>query len=89
VQMFNEGGEVRLFDRLGFDAAFYGEVISGPVRPNLMYMTRFENKVARDAHWKAFGDDAEWKTISAKPEYQNNVSHIDITFLRPTVYSAL
>lgn len=87
VHMFNEGGEVVLFDRLGFNAVFYGEVLAGSHMPNLMYMTTFENKAERDAHWKSFGDDAEWKKLSSMPEYQKNVSHIDIFFLRPTAYS--
>lgn len=88
VGMFN-AGEVQLFDRLGFNAVFYGQVIAGSHMPNLMYMTSFENQASREEHWKAFGSDPEWKTMSAKPEYQNNVSHIDITFLRPTGYSKL
>lgn len=87
VHMFNEGGEIALFKRLDFNAIFYAEVISGGHMPNLMYMTSFENKMARDAHWKAFGADPEWKKLSSMPEYQNNVSHIDITFLRPAAYS--
>ena len=87
IQMFNEGGEISLFKRLGFNAIFYAEVISGSHMPNLMYMTSFENKTERDAHWKKFGDDPEWKRLSALPEYQHNVSHIDITFLRPADYS--
>jgi hypothetical protein len=88
VEMFN-AGEVTLFDRLGFNAVFYGQVIAGCRMPNLMYMTSFENKAARDEHWKAFGNDPEWKTMSSDPKYKNNVSHIDITFLRPTAYSKL
>jgi hypothetical protein len=87
IQMFNEGGEITLFKRLGFNAIFYAEVISGSHMPNLMYMTSFENKAERDAHWKKFGDDPEWKRLSALPEYQHNVSHNDITFLRPADYS--
>jgi hypothetical protein len=87
VQMFNEGGEITLFKRLGFNAVFYAEAITGDVLPNLMYMTCFENKADRDAHWKTFGADPEWKKISSMPEYQHNVSHIDIIFLRPTAYS--
>ena len=55
--------------------------------PNLMYMTSFENKTDRDAHWKTFSNDSAWKKLSAMPEYQNNVSHIDIRFLYPTDYS--
>jgi NIPSNAP len=89
VKMFNEGGEIALFKRLNFNAIFYGEVISGSNMPNLMYMTSFENKADRDAHWKAFGEDPEWKKLSAMPEYQHNVSHIDIFFLQPASYSDL
>jgi hypothetical protein len=87
VQMFNEGDEIGLFKRLNFNAIFYGSVIAGSKMPNLMYMTSFENKADRDEHWKAFGNDSYWKKLSAMPEYQNNVSHIDITFLYPTDYS--
>lgn len=88
VDMFNRG-EVQLFDRLGFNAVFYGQVIAGGRMPNLMYITSFDNKTSRDEHWKAFGGDPEWKTMSANPIYKNNVSKIDITFLKPTAYSKL
>lgn len=87
VHMFNEGDEIGLFKKLNFNAVFYSEVVSGPRMPNLMYMTTFENKADRDAHWKAFGESPEWKKLSSMPEYQHNVSHIDIYFLRPTAYS--
>lgn len=87
VQMFNEGDEIGLFKRLDFNAVFYSEVIAGDKMPNLMYMTSFENMADRDEHWKAFGSDPYWKKLSAMPEYKNNVSHIDIIFLRPADYS--
>ena len=87
VKMFNEGDEIGLFKRLHFNAAFYGEVIAGGKMPNLMYMTCHENKTSRDANWKAFVDDPFWKKLSGMPEYQHNVSHIDISFLYPTEYS--
>lgn len=87
VKMFNDGDEIGLFERLGFNAVFYGEVIAGCHMPNLMYMTTFDDKKSRDAHWKSFVDDPVWKELSADPQYQNNVSHIDIVFLRPAEYS--
>jgi len=87
VKMFNDGNEVGLFNRLGFNAVFYASVIAGSHMPNLMYMTTFNNKADRDKHWEAFSADAEWKTLVAKPEYQNNVSHADIIFLHPADYS--
>lgn len=86
IDMFHNG-EFELFDKLDFNAVFYGEVISGPKMPNLMYMTTFANQESRDAHWKAFFASPEWKVLSAKPEFKNNVSKNDILFLTPTEYS--
>ncbi|HEX6225305.1 MAG TPA: NIPSNAP family protein [Chryseolinea sp.] len=89
VKMFNDGDEVGLFKRLGFNAVFYGEVIAGSRMPNLMYMTTFPNKASRDEHWKAFSADPQWVSLKSMGEYQNNVSKIDIYFLHPTDYSDL
>jgi hypothetical protein len=87
VKMFNDGNEVALFKRLGFNAVFYAEVLAGSHMPNLMYMTTFNNKADRDKHWDTFSNDPEWKTLVAKKEFQNNVSKADILFLHPTAYS--
>jgi hypothetical protein len=87
VQMFNEGGEVVLFKRLNFNAIFYAEVIAGGSMPNLIYMTSFENMADRDAHWKTFGADPEWKKLSSDPIYQHNVSKSDIVFMKAASYS--
>lgn len=87
VDMFNAGGEIKLFNRLAFNAVFYGEVISGDKMPNLMYMTTFADQESREAHWKNFVDSPEWKELTAMEKYKNNISHIDITFLYPTDYS--
>lgn len=87
IDMFNNGGEIKLFDRLNFNAVFYGEIISGNKMPNLMYMTTFENKEKRDELWKAFFSSPEWKVLSAETKYKNNVSKADIFFLTPTAYS--
>jgi hypothetical protein len=85
--MFNNGDEIGLFKRLGFNGVFYSEVIAGPRMPNLMYMTTFENMGERESHWKAFSNDPQWKKLTGLPIYQNNVQHADIIFLRPTDYS--
>src|SRR4051794_19268009 len=69
IRMFNEGGEVTLFRRLDFHAVFYAEVLACSHMPNLMYMTSFENIAQRDAHWKTFSADPEWKRLSSLPEY--------------------
>ncbi|MEP6710919.1 MAG: NIPSNAP family protein [Ferruginibacter sp.] len=89
VRMFNEGGEIALFKKLGFNAVFYAKVLSGSKMPNLMYLTSFENMIEHDAHWKAFGNSPEWKALTVMPEYENNVSvsRIDSILMHPTDYS--
>ncbi len=87
VKMFNDGDEVSLFKRLGFNAVFYADVISGGRMPNLMYMTSFANIAIHDEKWKSFRDDPQWKRLSGMEEYQHNVSKINIYLLYPTDYS--
>ena len=87
VAMFNEGGEVALFEDLGFNAVFYAEVISGDRMPNLMYMTTFPNMDTRNAKWKSFGDSPVWKEISGMEKFQNNMNKLDSFLLYPTEYS--
>ncbi|MBV9989011.1 MAG: NIPSNAP family protein [Chitinophagaceae bacterium] len=89
VEMFNEGGEVALFKRLNFNAVFYAEVIAGSHMPNLMYMTSFNDRADRDAHWKTFGADPEWVKLKDLPQYLNTVSKNDTMLLHPTEFSEL
>jgi hypothetical protein len=89
VEMFNEGGEIRLFKELDFNPVFYGEVISGATMPNLMYMTTFSNEASQKEHWNAFGSHPSWNAMKDNPKYQNNVSAIERFLLHPTDYSDL
>jgi hypothetical protein len=91
VKMFNDGGEIKLFKKLDFQAIFYADVLVGSRMPNLMYMIAFSSLSARDDHWKSFGSSSEWKKLSTDPAYQNNisVSHIDSIIMRRTPYSDL
>ena len=85
IKQFNEAGEITIFKNLNFNAVFYGEVISGPKMPNLMYMTTFNNKTEHDKLWVDF--NKEYAPIRVLPEYQHNVSKNTITFLHPADYS--
>jgi len=87
VHMFNEGGEIKLFDELQFNAVFYADVLFGSKMPNLMYMTSFDNIDSRNQHWKAFGESATWKKLVAMPFYQNNMSALHSQLMRSTPYS--
>lgn len=86
ISQFNNG-ELDIFSRLGFNTVFCGQVKAGAKLPSMMYMTSFENKTERDAHWKAFSADSAWKTLNALPEYAHNFLRADIYLLHPTDYS--
>ena len=60
IEMFNQGGEIDLFKSLNFNAVFYGEVLVGSHKPNLMYMTTFADMESHDEHWKAFTTHPDW-----------------------------
>ena len=88
ISQFNNG-ELDIFKRLGFNTVFCGQVKAGGKLPSMMYMTSFENKTERDAHWKAFSADPAWKTLNALPEYAHNFLRADIYLLHPTTYSEI
>lgn len=87
VDMFTKGDEIGIFNKLGFNPVFFARVIAGSRMPNLMYMTTFEDRASRDAHWKAFGSDPAWNKLKVMPEYQNNMNPPVIYFLQPKEYS--
>lgn len=89
VEMFNEGGESEIFKKIGANAVFYGEVLSGSEMPNLMYMTSYENMKANEECWKTFRDHPDWKKLSGMEEYKNTVSKINKYMLYPAEYSDL
>jgi hypothetical protein len=62
-------------------------VVTGINIPNLMYITTFENKEDRDAHWKSFVDSPVWDKLKSDPKYQHNVSKNTQYYLYPTEYS--
>jgi hypothetical protein len=91
IEMFNSAGEIDIFKKAGARPVFFGETMIGERRPNLTYMLCFDNMEGHDAHWKAFGNDPDWKRIKAIPEYSDAVliSKITRTFLTPMSYSQI
>jgi hypothetical protein len=88
LKMFN-AGEVPIFRRAGLTPVFFGETVVGAKMPSLTYMLSLPDMSARDAAWGKFGQDSEWKTLSADPQYRDNVSAISDSILQPTSYSQL
>ena len=89
IEMFNEGGEIAIFKKTGLQPVFFGETLIGPMMPNLTYMLVFENMADRDAKWKVFGADPDWKKLRSDPAYRDTVSNITDIILRPAPYSQI
>ena len=90
VEMFHKG-EFEIFQKAGFDQVFYGDTLIGPRMPNLTYMIGFPSLAERDAKWKAFFDDPDWKKLSGSPRFnfESIVTNVDNLILSPTSYSQI
>jgi hypothetical protein len=87
IHMFNEGGEMKIFESIGSNAVFYGQVLLGSQKPRLMYMTTYADMKSHDNHWKAFGELPGWKKLSSMEEYKNTTTKTKAFLLHPTDYS--
>jgi hypothetical protein len=89
IEMFNEGGEIALFDQLGLRSVFFGQTLVGQRQPNLVYMTVHADMAAREKVWADFRVSEGWKKLSGDPAFANTVSAITVVFLQPERYSQI
>lgn len=91
IEMFNEGGEIAIFQKTGLDPVFFGEALYGEKMPNLTYMLGFDNMDASKAAWKTFVSSPEWKALKAIPEYADKAILCGITniYLKPAPCSQI
>jgi hypothetical protein len=89
IEMFEAGGELALFRRVGLNTVFFGRDLVGGGLPCLTYMVVFADAAAREKAWAAFRDHPEWAKMRDDPRYADTVSRIDSALLRPTDYSQL
>jgi hypothetical protein len=91
IEMFEKGGEIALFRRVGLTPVFFGRNVIGSGLPSLTYMLVFEDLAAREKAWGAFGRDPEWTKLSTTPGYTNAeiLTNIHNVLLRPTDYSQI
>jgi hypothetical protein len=87
IEMFNEGGEIAIFQSIGANPVFYAKVILGSLMPRLIYMTTYADMKSHDEHWTAFRNSDGWKKLSAMEEYKNTTSKTKAFLLHPTSYS--
>ena len=78
---------VKLFEKHGITNIGYWTPLDNPDRL-LIYVLAYPSREARDASWKAFMDDDDWKAAKAASEKDGKlVTKVDQTFLHTTDYS--
>jgi hypothetical protein len=87
IEMFNEGGEIAIFQSIGANPVFYAKVILGSQMPRLIYMTTYADMKSHDEHWTAFRNSEGWKKLSSMEEYKNTTSKTRPFLLHPASYS--
>ncbi|MDR1525837.1 MAG: NIPSNAP family protein, partial [Tannerella sp.] len=88
VKMFNKD-EIDLFDKVAINSVLYGEILSGPDMPALLYLTWYKDEKTRGEAWEQFRNHPDWKRMSALPEYAHTATNNQSIFLSPMPYSQL
>lgn len=81
---------LRLFAKHGMrNVAFWNELPSKDApEGRMIFILAYPSKEAREASWKAFVEDPEWKDVAAKSEANGKiVSRVENLFMTMTDYS--
>ncbi len=91
IEMFENGGEIDIFRRVGLAPVFFARNLVGPALPSLTYMLAFADVAAREKNWAIFREDPAWVKLRSTPGFSNAeiLSNINNVLLRPTDYSQI
>jgi hypothetical protein len=91
IEMFEAGGEIAIFRRVGIAPVFFGRNVIGPALPSVTYMVVFPDMAGRDKGWTAFREDPAWVKLRGTAGYTNAeiLTSTHNVLLRPTEYSQL
>ena len=81
----------KLFVKHGMELIGYWTPADAPESANtLVYILAYPSREAREASWKAFQADPDWKTARAESEKDGRlVEKVESKFLNPTDYSPI
>ena len=78
---------LRIFEKHGMTNIGYWEPVDN-TENKLVYLLAYPSKEARDASWKAFGADPEWKQVAQASEANGKlVAKVETMYLETTDYS--
>jgi hypothetical protein len=85
------GPEIQIFHRSGVFPILYSSTLIGPMKPNLVYLTPFDDLAAREKAWGKFGADPEWVKVRAESVAKSGQisSVIQISLFKAAAYSPL
>lgn len=86
VSMFNTE-EIALFDKVKINSVLYGDIISGPNLPAIMYLTWYKDEETRSKVWADFVAHDDWKRMSKLPRYAHTATRNQSIFLTPLPFS--
>jgi len=89
IEMFNTGGELTIFRKVGMDPVFFGQSLVGSKLPNITYMLGFDDMAAKKKGWDTFRDDPDWKKLKSNPYFKDTVSNITNIMLLPAECSQI
>jgi len=89
IEMFNTGGELDIFRRVGLPVVFMGQALIGTKLPNLTYMLAFDDEAAKEKGWAGFMKDPGWLKLKDDPQYKDTVCNITNIVLRPAAGSQI
>jgi hypothetical protein len=86
IKMFNVE-EIDLFDEVGINSVFYGEVFAGTRMPALIYLTWYKDEEAYNNAWSTFRVHPEWERMKNDPAYSYTATNNQAILLLPMEYS--
>lgn len=84
------GHTMKLFEKHGMTNVAYWNELPTPEAPEgrVIYVLAYPDRAARDADWKAFGADPEWRAVVAASEAEGKlVAKVDSVFMAMADYS--
>jgi NIPSNAP len=80
----------KIFERHGMKSVAYWTPVDEPQKSQtLIYILEHPSREAATSNWKAFQEDAEWKSVRDKSEENGKlVEKVDSTFMELTDFSA-
>lgn len=85
------GGEIDIFHKSGIHPILYGDTLTGPNQPNMVYLTPFDSPAQREQAWQTFRDNPDWvkirdESIRKGGEIVRNITNMLLT---PTSFSMM